>query len=87
MIILSINLLILSVGLLIVGLVKPHWILFWMEKPRRMPVVMLSVVLFMTAVVMFGEANRQKEIDNQAKIIEETDTSPIPVEEEGVKIK
>jgi len=84
MIVLSINLLILSVCLLIVGLIKPNWILFWMEKPGRMPIIILSSALFMIAVVMFGESNRQNqnETAKQSQKIEKNKESadiPLPV--------
>ncbi len=55
----SINLLVLAVGFLIIGMFKPGWILFWMEKPGRFPIVFLSTALFMAAAIMFGEANKQ----------------------------
>ena len=84
MIILSINLLIVSVGILIVGLIKPHWILFWMEKPERMPVIALSVVLFMIGVVMFGEAN-QENINNKIKPSEPIEVSDTPTPPEAIK--
>ena len=57
----SINLLVLAIGFLIVGMIKPHWILFWMEKPKRMAIIILSSVLLMVAAVMFGEANKEKQ--------------------------
>ena len=57
----SINLFVLAIGLLIVGMIKPHWLLFWMEKPGRMPIVFFSVLLFMVAAVMFGEATKEKQ--------------------------
>ncbi len=60
----SINLLVLAVGFLIVGMIKPQWILFWMDKPARMPIIMLSIVLFMAAATMFGEASRQKQTES-----------------------
>ncbi|MCF7969548.1 MAG: hypothetical protein K9L22_00070 [Methylococcaceae bacterium] len=59
MIVWAINLLVLSVGILIVGLIKPNWLLFWMEKPSRFIIVAVSIVLFMAAAVLFGEGNRQ----------------------------
>ncbi|MDF1582619.1 MAG: hypothetical protein RQ733_12185 [Methyloprofundus sp.] len=59
MIIWAINLLVLSIGILIVGLIKPNWLLFWMEKPSRFIIVAASIVLFMAAAVLFGEGNRQ----------------------------
>lgn len=59
MIIWAFNLLILAVGILIVGLIKPNWLLFWMEKPRRFIIVGFSTVLLMAAAILFGEGNRQ----------------------------
>ncbi len=57
----AINLFVLSIGLLIVGMIKPKWIIFWLEKPGRMPIIILSAVLFMVGAVMFGEANQAKQ--------------------------
>ena len=85
MIVLSINLLILSVGILIVGLIKPHWILFWVEKPERMPIIAVSVVVFMISVVMFGEASQENrdEVVKPSESIEVSDT-PTPVPEKSL---
>ena len=55
----SINVLVLSVIVLIVGMFKPKWILLWMDKPGRMPVIIIASILFMCAAVMFGEGNKQ----------------------------
>ena len=38
-----------SVLMLIIGLIKPKWVLFFMKQPDRMTVIALSVVLFMGA--------------------------------------
>lgn len=55
----ALNILVLSGIVLVVGLFKPKWVLLWMDKPGRMPVVVIAGVLFMIAAVMFGEGNRQ----------------------------
>ncbi len=55
----SFNIAILSVVILIVGLIKPKWTFFWMDNPGRLPTIVLSMALFMTAAVMFGEGNKQ----------------------------
>lgn len=55
----SFNIFILSLIVLAVGMFKPKWILLWMDKPGRLPVVMIASVLFMAAAVMFGEGNKQ----------------------------
>lgn len=56
----SINILVLAVGFLIVGMIKPKWLLFWMDKPGRMPIILFCAMLFMVAAVMFGEATNEK---------------------------
>jgi hypothetical protein len=86
MIIAAINILILSVLLLIVGLIKPKWLLFWIDNPGRMPIIMLASVLFMIAVTLFGEGNRQKQEAMAAKenqeVAQQADTLVPLVEEE-----
>ncbi|KAF3977964.1 MAG: hypothetical protein HFP77_04330 [Methylococcales symbiont of Iophon sp. n. MRB-2018] len=57
----SINLFVLAVGFLVVGLYKPQLLLFWMDKPKRMSIVLLSGFLFMVGATLFGEANREKQ--------------------------
>ncbi len=61
MIIWAFNLLILAVGILVVGLIKPKWLLFWMEQPNRYIIVGFSIVLLMSAAILFGEGNRLEE--------------------------
>jgi len=77
MLVWSINLLVLSVGFLIVGMIKPKWLLFWMDQPGRMPIVILSSVLFMAGATMFGEANRAKQ-QSQVVAVQSIDKAPIP---------
>lgn len=55
----SINVLVLCVVVLIVGMIKPKWILLWMDKPGRLPIAIIAIMLFMAAAVMFGEGNKQ----------------------------
>lgn len=55
----SFSLLFLSVLVLLIGMIKPKWILIWMERPGRLPIIMISMVLFMIFAVMFGEGNKQ----------------------------
>jgi hypothetical protein len=52
MIVWAINLFVLSVGILIVGLIKPKWLLFWMDQPNRFIIVGVSVILFMAADIV-----------------------------------
>ena len=84
----SINILVLAIGFLIVGMIKPHWILFWMDKPKRIAIIILSSVLFMAAAVMFGEATKEKQQKSATQTEElspkKADTAPT-VEVEAVK--
>jgi hypothetical protein len=77
----SINILVLAIGFLIVGMIKPRWLLFWMDKPGRMPIIIFSIMLFMVAAVMFGEANIEKNTFIAEKTIattteKKTDSAP-----------
>lgn len=57
----AINLFIVSLLILIVGMIKPKWILVWVDKPGRMPIIMIASVVFMIAAVLFGEGNKRKQ--------------------------
>ncbi len=76
----SINLFVLATGILIVGMIKPQWILFWMEKPVRTPIFFLSVILFMIGATMFGQANLEKkrEKKEQSQQLNQTKQDTIP---------
>ena len=79
----SINLLVLAVAVFIVGMIKPGWLLFWMEKPTRMPIIFLAIVFFMAGAIMFGEANNAKKTEKpKVEITEKSDDNvPVVVEE------
>ena len=53
------NIFVLSLVVLGVGMYKPKWILLWMDKPGRFPVLLIASILFMVSAVMFGEGNKQ----------------------------
>lgn len=72
----SINILILSVLVLIVGMIKPKWIFLWMEKPGRMEVAMIASVIFMIAAVMFGEGNKQMQQEKAQKETQQQTAQP-----------
>ncbi len=57
----SFNVMILAVVILIVGMIKPKWILLWMDKPGRLPVIAIAGAIFMAGAVMFGEGNKKKQ--------------------------
>jgi len=55
----GIEVVILSGIILIVGMIKPKWILLWMEKPGRFAIACIASAVFMAGMVMFGEGNKQ----------------------------
>ncbi|MCX7100327.1 MAG: hypothetical protein NTX38_02245 [Methylobacter sp.] len=68
----------------IVGMIKPGWALFFMAKPDRFLILIISTVLFMVCATLFGEGNRQKAVEEQApkeivsKILSPA-SAPVPV--------
>ncbi|WP_394754759.1 hypothetical protein [Crenothrix sp.] len=55
----AINLGLLTALFFIVGMIKPKWALFFMDKPNRFIILMITTVLIMVSFTMFGEGNRQ----------------------------
>lgn len=53
------NVLILAAIVLIVGLIKPKWILIWMDEPPRLGVAFIAALLFMGGMTLYGEGNKQ----------------------------
>ena len=78
MIIWAFNLLLLAIGILVVGLIKPKWLLFWMEQPNRYIIVGVSTVLLMAAAILFGEGNRQSSPLSEVVKTEKAAATEIP---------
>lgn len=49
----------------IAGMIKPKWPLFFLKKPDRFMILIISTVLFMITFTLFGEGNRQKALDEK----------------------
>ena len=79
MIFAGINILLLSAFLLIVGLCKPKWILFWMDKPSRYAIVMMVSVLVIISITLFGEGTRQKQIELEKEKKQLKNNESVPV--------
>ncbi len=68
----------------IVGMIKPKWPLFFLKKPDRFLVLIISTVLFMVSATLYGEGNRQRVLEEKAsketvsKIMDPS-TAPVPV--------
>lgn len=57
----GISLILLSFIILAVGMIKPKWILLWMDNPSRMIIAAISMVVFMIGAVLYGEGNKEKQ--------------------------
>ena len=68
-----------SVIILIVGLIKPKWILFWMKQPDRLTVTMLSMLLFMVSWTFIAKLTlKPKEVGaTQERPVDEQNELPL----------
>ncbi len=48
-------LVVLSILILIIGLIKPKWIFFWMKEPNRILVSSVALILFMAAMTAYTQ--------------------------------
>nr|WP_179210330.1 hypothetical protein [Crenothrix polyspora] len=74
----AINLGLLTALFFIVGMIKPKWALFFMDKPNRFIILVVSTVLVMVSFTMFGEGNRQGIKPNQWTKVPTTDVANAP---------
>lgn len=44
-----------SILILIIGLIKPKWVLFWMKEPSRIVVSCIALVIFMAAMTGWSQ--------------------------------
>ena len=52
-------LVVLSILILIIGLIKPKWILFWMKEPNRIIVSGIALLLFMGSMTGYTQLTVQ----------------------------
>ncbi len=67
----------------IVGMIKPKWPLFFLKKPDRFLVLIISTVLFMVSATLYGEGNRQAKLEQTPKQVVSKilapSSAPVPV--------
>jgi hypothetical protein len=79
----ALNLGALTLLFFIVGMIKPKWALFFMEKPTRWLITAITTVCVMIVMTMYGEGNKQAQVaakhkkPNAASIA----TVPVPIPE------
>jgi hypothetical protein len=79
----ALNVLILTALFFLLGMYKPQWPLFFMKNPNRMIIIIVTTILFMIGMTMYGEGLRQKKLSQTNTPIIEQPTStvtPLPAE-------
>lgn len=77
----AINILIYTAIFFLIGMFKPNWALFFMKKPDRVMVIMLSAVLFMVGATLFGQGTRKNKLDEDSISVVSEDSVPAVSEE------
>lgn len=83
----SFNLGIFTIIFFVLGMIKPKWPLFFLKEPTRFAIVIITTVMIMIVMTMYGEGNRRLK-QQQAKaekpaatdMIPEPETPTIPAE-------
>jgi len=65
MLLFALNLIILTVLFFIAGMIKPKWPLFFLERPTRFLVIVITTVLVMISFTMYGEGMRQQKEERE----------------------
>lgn len=71
---------VLSGVILIVGLIRPKWILFWMKRPDRLTVTALAMLLFMaswTAIAKLTLKPKEVEPVESRRSVDELNQLPL----------
>lgn len=81
MILFAFNLAIWTFLFFVIGMFKPQWPLFFMKKPDRFIVLVITTILVMITFTLYGEGHKQAEAEEKAKkpVIEKTESTLIPV--------
>lgn len=71
----------------IIGMYKPQWPLFFLKKPNRFIIVVITTILVMITLTLYGEGNRRAKLEQAAKLptLQGAVPVPIPVPETPVK--
>jgi len=75
----AINLGIWTLLFFIIGMYKPQWPLFFMKKPNRFIITVVTTILFMITATLYGEGLRREKMEKAAKQPITQSTVPVPV--------
>ncbi len=65
----------------ITGMYKPQWPLFFLKKPERFLILIITTVLVMITFTLYGEGNRRDKLEviSQPTTAQEPALVPVPV--------
>lgn len=75
----AMNLGLLTLLFFVVGMIKPKWVLFFMQKPTRWIVMAITTISVMAVLTMYGEGNKQARLAAKHTKPTAASAAPIPV--------
>jgi len=63
----------------IIGMYKPQWPLFFLKKPDRFMIVVITTILVMISLTLYGEGNRRAKLEQAVKQPVSQSAVPVPV--------
>lgn len=75
----AINLGIWTILLFIIGMYKPQWPLFFMKNPSRFIIIVVTTILFMITMTLYGEGLRREKMEKAVKQPISQSIAPVPV--------
>jgi len=79
MVLAAINLGILTLLFFIIGMIKPGWALFFVNKPGRLTILAVTTVFVMISVTLYGEGLRREKLETTGFTKIPPSTVPVPV--------
>ena len=62
----------------LVGMYKPQWPLFFLKKPDRFLILIITTVFVMIALTLYGEGTRRDKLAQEAKAVAHEADSALP---------
>jgi hypothetical protein len=67
----------------LIGMFKPQWPLFFLKKPDRFMILVITTILVMITFTLYGEGTRREKLAAEAKVVTPKatgiDSTPVPV--------
>ncbi|MGR9085465.1 MAG: hypothetical protein ACU841_00120 [Gammaproteobacteria bacterium] len=80
----AINLGVITILFFIIGMIKPKWALFFLKEPSRFTILMITPILIMITITMYGEGLKREREEKALKMapvkaVPAPATAPVPV--------